>query len=368
MFYGTKAKYNDMSLKKFKEVLKQVPFESQVEKTEFYRVGMIKANRSIDSHVELKFTSSQQGRIELLAFSPDGKTLASVGRHILFLDAETGKLLHEFKLSGCAANSIAYSHDGTILAAGTSTGQVRFWDTKTFQLKDTFQITRWSIYAVAISPNGGTVAGCAADGTVQLWDINAKKRLRTLGEMGDGMGALAFSPDGRRLAALDRYAHLELWNVDTGELIGTLPREGRDSWPTVSFGPDGKTLAVCSAGQVRFWNPDAAGEVRMVRLADAIDEEKNLELRFPDGVPPGSRPIFMGMVVLARSHKTAASVNLDGTIAIWDVLSRKVQNTLTGHRIPDSVGGGIDSLVFCPSGKRVAAGTRDGRVELWELP
>jgi len=368
VFYGTKAKYNDMSLDKFKEVLKQVPFESQVENTEFYRAGMIRSSRSVNSHIEPKFEFSQQGRVELLDFSPDGRTLASIGRHVMFIDAETGKLLHELKLSGYAANSIAFSHDGTVLAAGTSTGQVRLWDTKTLQLKDTFQITRWSIYGVAISPDGGTVASCAADGTVQLWDIKAKKRLRTLGEKGDRMGSLAFSPDGQRLAALGRYAHLELWNVDTGKLIGTLPREGSDFWPNVSFGPDGKTLAVCSAGQVRFWNPDAAVEARMVRLPDAIDEEKKLEQRFPDGIPPGSRPIFMGMVALAGNHKTAASVNLDGTIAVWDVSTRKVQHTLMGRRVRDLAGGGIDSLVFSPTGRQVAAGTRDGRTKLWELP
>jgi hypothetical protein len=42
VFYGTKARYEDMRLEAFKELLKQVPFESQVEKTHFHKVGMIK--------------------------------------------------------------------------------------------------------------------------------------------------------------------------------------------------------------------------------------------------------------------------------------------------------------------------------------
>ncbi len=315
-----------------------------------------------------RFVFSQRGRVELLSFSPDGKTLAAFGQDLMFLDTETGEVLHELKLGG-HANSLAYSNDGAVVVTGMSTGHVRLWDTKSFRLKDSFPITRWSIYAVAISPDSGTLASCAADGTVQLWDVHAKKRLRTLGEKGDRMGSLAFSPDGRRLAALDRYAHLEIWNVDTGELIGKLPRKGGDFWPRVSFGPGGRELAVCSAGQIRFWNPDVDVEARTIRLPDTIDEEKKLEerLRRHPG-PSGGRPVFMGMVALADNHKTAASVTLDGTIAVWDVSTRKVQHTLTGRRIPDSAGGGIDSLTFSPSGKQLAAGTRDGRVQLWQLP
>jgi WD40 repeat protein len=106
----------------------------------------------------------------------------------------------------------------------------------------------------------------------------------------------------------------------------------------------------------------------MVRLPDAIDEQKKWEERLRDRPSSDNGPIFMGMVALAGNHKTAASVNLDGTIAVWDVSTRKVQHTLTGHRMPESVGGGIDSLDFSPGGKRVAAGTSDGRVEPWELP
>lgn len=315
--------------------------------------------------VEPEFAVSQEGRVELLAFSPDGKTLATFGRRMIFLEAETGKVLRDLELAG-HANSLAYSPDGAAVATGMNTGEVQLWDAKTFELRDRFPITRWSIYAVAISPDGRTLASCGADGTVQLWDIQAKKRLRTLGEKGDRMGSLAFPPSGRRLAALDRYANLEVWSVDSGKLIDKLPAKSPDPWPQVSFGPDGRTVAVVTAGQIRFWKPKAAAEPRTVRLPDAIDELKKLLQRHP--AEPMDGPIFTGMVALADDHMTAASVTRDGTIAVWDVSKRNIKCTLRGRRISDLAGGGIDSLAFSQSGKHVAAGTREGTVELWELP
>ncbi len=111
----------------------------------------------------------------------------------------------------------------------------------------------------------------------------------------------------------------------------------------------------------------------MVSLPDAIDEHREWEERLKlstelDGGKSFHFHPFTGIVALTRNHKTAASVIRGGAIAVWDAASRKVRHTLTGHRKTDSVGGGIESLVFSPSGRQLAAGTSDERVEIWEIP
>jgi len=311
-------------------------------------------------------TIEHKNRVDTVLFSPDGASLISesFSDGIKICETLTGGLLRALPLRGYSANSIALSHDGAVLAMGTNTGKIHLWNMQTLRLEKAFPVTKWSIYAIALSPDHEMLASCAADGTVQLWDIENSRQLETLGKKGAyRMSSMSFSPDSNVLATLTRDGRADMWDVLNGKLIGTLATEA-DSWGScsITFCPDGNTVAIATPGLVQLWNPENNNQVRTINLPDSINPWKILDDR-----EPMSRPVFVGMIVLSPDCKKAASVIKDGAIVIWDVLNRTVEQKLIGSRIPDLPGGGIRTMGFSPDKKLFASGNENGKVELWKL-
>jgi WD40 repeat protein len=241
--------------------------------------------------------------------------------------------------------------------------------------RHTLEVTRWSIFAVAFSPGGERVAACGADGTVQVWALGEKlARLRTLGAPGERMRSLAFSPDGRRLASLTRFGKVDLWDVETGRALGSLPGQEGDVSGTISFSSDNATLVIARAGGIDFWQlrdgekPAAVRVVRSVQLPDASAG------RDPNAANPNFRgPVvriesqFAGVTALSPDSKTAAVVNRDGSITLWDAVTWAPLRTLTGERSPEIAGGGVEAISFASGGKRLVAANYGGSVEVWKL-
>ena len=126
-----------------------------------------------------------------------------------------------------------------------------------------------------------------------------------------------------------------MWDVANRKLIATLPTEA-DSWGScsITFCPDANTVAIATPGLVQLWKPENNNQLLTINVPDSINPWKTL-----DDPEPMSRPIFVGMVVLSPDCKKAASVIKDGTIVIWDVLTRTVEQKLIGSCIPDLAGG-----------------------------
>jgi len=310
-------------------------------------------------------TIEHKSRVDTVLFLPNGKALISesFGEGIKVSDTQSGTLLRTFP-RGYAVNSMAMSHNGATLAIGTNRGTAEIWSIETLNLEKRFQVTEWSIYAVAQSPNGKILASCAADGTVQLWDIKNSKLLKSLGKKSAyRMSAMSFSPDSKVLANLTRDGRADMWDVVNGQLIGTLPTKA-DSWGScsINFCPDANTVAIATPGLVQFWKPENNNQLRNINVPDSINPLKTL-----NNIEPMSRPIFVGMVVLSHDCGTAASVIEDGSIVVWDVQTRTVQLKLVGSRIPDLMGGGIETMAFSPDKSLFASGNRNGKVQLWKL-
>ena len=205
---------------------------------------------------------------------------------VFLWDVATGKLLRTFPERDGSVFSVAFSPNGKTLATGTgyysSTGTLaspsvtRLWDVATGKLLRTFPERDGSVLSVAFSPNGKTLAtgtdpfagpDTFADmGVTRLWDVATGKLLRTFPERDGSVFSVAFSPDGKTLAtgtdtstdATDTgTAHL--WDVATGTLRTTLQQDG--SVLSVAFSPDGKTLATGTLnGTTLLWDvelPDA---------------------------------------------------------------------------------------------------------------
>src|SRR5216683_1997380 len=114
-------------------------------------------------------------------------------RTLLRQDLRTGTLAE----GSNAVESVAFSPDGRMLAAGDTGGDVGLWDTASSRRTATLTAGN-PVYTVAFSPDGRTLAVGGSGGHVSLWDTASGRRTATLAE-GASVASVAFSPDGQML-------------------------------------------------------------------------------------------------------------------------------------------------------------------------
>jgi WD40 repeat protein len=184
-----------------------------------------------------------------ITFSPDGRLLAAAGSLAVTLwHMPEGRQART--LQG-GANALAFSPDGKFLVtrAGISN---RLWDTATGQqvAGPPALASHWGGNTVAFSPDGRTVALGGSD-TIVLWDLVARREVRRL--TGHRAGGLWFSPDSRFLATV-AYGCIRVWDVPAGKLLS--PDGGHESpVQALSFSADGRLLATAAFDDstIRLW-------------------------------------------------------------------------------------------------------------------
>src|SRR5262249_43139899 len=115
------------------------------------------------------------GQVTGVAFSPDGKLLASCGGHdstVVLWDTLTGRRVRSFPSAVSYTQSVAFSPDGRILATaerGVRAGELEFWDVASGEKLLALRHVLGG-ETVAFSPDGRYVASCGRRG-VTLWQM-----------------------------------------------------------------------------------------------------------------------------------------------------------------------------------------------------
>jgi WD40 repeat protein len=131
------------------------------------------------------------------------------------------------RLAGYWVVGVAVSPDGSLLASAghldaggepRAPKSVGLWDAKTGKLLRTLARGPAQITSVAFSPDGSRVAAFSRDGAVRLWEASTGKLVRTWQVQAGERGSVAFAPDGSLLAAADAGGAVYVWDVKTGEL------------------------------------------------------------------------------------------------------------------------------------------------------
>jgi WD40 repeat protein len=257
--------------------------------------------------------------------------------------------------SGQLSMDLAFSPDGKTLATAVEgKGQgVKLWETAT--AKEVLSIPKTeNVRSLAFSPDGKTLALGDLDG-VSLWDASVWKARGSLtapakpGLTYVPTNCLVYSPDGAILAA-GCFENVVLWN-NTGKEMARLDLKsnlGRNLAFSLCFSPNGKTLVCGSEAAL----PGAA-KAENIKLFDPGQAREQANL--------SGHLNYVFAVAFSPDGKLLASASADKTIRLWDVAARKELAVLKDHA--DSV----NCVVFSPDGKTLASAASDRTVRLWEV-
>jgi WD40 repeat protein/DNA-binding SARP family transcriptional activator len=289
------------------------------------------------------------GEIDEVAFSPDGDRLLTASKdgttRLWDISVAGGRDWLTVAGPSLRYGGVAFSPAGSTFAIPGDLAGVTIRDVDDGATLLALKGNDATIATMAFSPDGSRLAAAAGTGatkreanrTVPIWDTSSGELVMTLTGHDDEVSAVAFSPDGRRLVTSSWDGTLRVWDAATGAELRVLD-VGGDAY-NLTFSPDGRFVltSVGPSGTVTVWDADT-----FTRTA---------ELRGHAG--------YVQSIAVSREGR-AVTGSVDGTARIWDLESRRELATLRGHTGP------INSVAVSPGGALVATAGADGMAKLWD--
>ncbi len=276
-----------------------------------------------------------------VAFSPDGKMIATGGRDgiiRLWDTASQQEIGTPMSSDASPVDAVAFSPDGTTLASANTDGNVQLWNTATQQVTGPALIGAGTaqVNALAFSPDSTVLATGGQDGTVQLWQAATDSQDGSPMATGYPVNALAFGDGGTTLSSAENDGSTEVWNVATQTQAGApLTAPGSASVSALAFGPGAGALATGGGnGTIRLWNPAAFYQPS----APLIIGSQYL----------AAAAAGRASAVLSASGGVLATVGNRGTIRLWDVTAKRPLGVPLGNQ------GAVTAFALSPDGGTVA--------------
>ncbi len=299
-----------------------------------------------------------------VAFSPDGKWLASSGNDgsIIIWEVATHQPITRLTNPASTATiyTVAFSPSEKILAAGDSTGLITLYDTQSWQrLRQPLHGHTSMVLAAKFSKDGSLLVSGGADGQVLVWKMANRTLAHTFTGHTDWVWDIAISVDNQTVASVSRDKTLRLWNLEPGSSVPNLSVPASPSVSAAFYDDPEHPLLLTGdrTGSVVIWDlrpwqqkheaPLPAPGLKVV--AGATTEVWGLAFI------PGQELSF----VTGRSR---GIINRNRIVPDAKYSAFKLQPEILGvtaHSI------GLFRIDVSPDGKLIAAAGQDGLVSLW---
>ncbi|MGE3807619.1 MAG: WD40 repeat domain-containing protein [Gemmataceae bacterium] len=325
----------------------------------------------------------QPSWVTALAFGPEGRLLATGHDDGIprVWDTTRHQLVHQFQKHRLPVSAIAFSPEGDKLVSAGEDRTISLWDLKTGQQIGTFDGHTDRIQALAWHPNGQIVVSAGWDTTARIWDVSTFQPIILLNGHADQVTALTFSPDGSLLACADSENAVHIWDPLAGKALCVL-REHEDEVRALAFSADGNLLASGGADRViKLWDPRKSqplartGSTLSLRSSLAVSPDGKcfastgtggglqlFDTRTAKPLPALSDGEEVQEVTFSPDGKWIIGGGVDRRIHVWEAATGKLVRSLLEQK------GRVSALAFSPDSKTFASGSAsDGMVWLFKI-
>jgi WD40 repeat protein len=285
--------------------------------------------------------------IELVIFSPDGKTVITTygGKTARIFDAQSGKFLKNLDGHKRNVKSAVFSPDGKLALTASRDSTARIFEVATGkELQVLKGHTGW-VNSAVFSPDGKW-ALTAGDSTARIYEVATGKELQVLKGHTNYVRSAVFSPNGKLALTASNDNTARIFEVATGKELQVL-KGHTSSVNRAIFSPDGKLALTASDGGSKLKGYDRTARIFEVATGKALQ------------VLSGHTD-YITSVVFSPDGKLVLTASDDNTARIIEVATGKELQVLKGHTSD------VNSAVFSPDGRHVLTTSADHKTILWD--
>ena len=324
-----------------------------------------------------QYAASGRGNQISIYHVPTGETLAELTDPALLSIQYNGKQMYAPGSSHRDfVHSLAFSPNGRMLASG-GYREVKLWSRPDVAERLNLAASTGPVPAVAVSADDKWLATVAADHSIKLWNLADGQAGKVLTGHTAAVSSVQFFPDGTRLVSSSHDKSVRIWNVADGALLARL--DAPSALNGVALNLDGTKLITAGAdNMIRVWDLPAATRQLATPAAPVValkvsPDKKWLALAEADGkitlidLASGQPKALAGhtgpvtSLAFAANSTRLVSSSADKTVRIWDVAAAQPVDVLHVSATPAT------AVAVHPNGNQVASGSSEGQISLWKL-